>query len=175
MYPLWINVVGFQAGWWACILGAAGALEIPSIAFAFGLAITHLRCSATPRADLQLAAVGLLIGIAVDTLLQYFSAITFYGWALGPLSPFWLWALWVLFSLTLNASLAFLKNLHWGVSALAGLVFGPLTYHAGVQLGAASMQTWTTSMLCIALAWMVVLPLMVYLAQNKFHTTRGDA
>jgi hypothetical protein len=68
-----------------------------------------------------------------------------------------------------------LKNLHWGVSALAGLVFGPLTYHAGVQLGAASMQTWLTSMLCIALAWMVVLPLMVYLAQNKFHTTRGDA
>ena len=175
MYPLWINVVGFQAGWWACILGAAGELEIPSIAFAFGLAITHLRWSATPRADLQLAAIGLLIGVVVDTLLQYFSAITFYGWALGPLSPFWLWALWVLFSLTLNASLAFLKNLHWGVSALAGFVFGPLTYHAGAQLGAASMQTWLTSMLCIALAWMVVLPLMVYLAQNKFHTTRGDA
>jgi len=37
------------------------------------------------------------------------------------------------------------------------------------------MQTWTTSMLCVALAWMAVLPLMVDLAQNKFHTTRGDA
>lgn len=175
MYPLWINVVGFQAGWWACILGVGGALEIPSILFALALVCTHLRWSVTRAADIQVAVVGLLIGLVVDSLLQYFSAIVFYGWALGPLSPFWLWALWLMFSLTLNASLAFLKTMPWGVSALAGFIFGPMTYYAGVQFGAASLSAWTTSMLCIALIWMVVLPFMVYLAQKIVLTTRGDA
>lgn len=174
MYPLWINVVGFQAGWWACVGSAGGAFEIPSLVFALALVIAHLWWSSSPAAELQLAAVGLLMGIVVDSLLQYFSVISFYGWALGPLCPFWLWALWVMFSLTLNTSLAFLKAMPWWVSALAGCIFGPLSYYAGVQFGAASLHENVSSLFCLALTWMVVLPLMVFCAHKLFHTTRGD-
>jgi uncharacterized membrane protein YhaH (DUF805 family) len=100
--------------------------------------------------------------------------IDFYGWALAPLSPFWLWMLWVLFALTLNTSLAFLKQAPLILSALAGLVFGPLTYIAGAQLGAASFDKTWPHVIMLGVTWMFALPALVRMAQIiSSQTHRG--
>ncbi len=163
MYRL-VNAIGFQTAWWACIAGVGHGLEVPALAYCTVLAAAHLLYIDKRKQELQLAAVALFIGIVVDTALQSISVIDFYGWALWGMSPFWLWALWVLFAMTLNASLAFLKDQPLWLSGAAGLLFGPLTYYAGTQLGAASFDASVTHVLALALAWMLALPAMVMVA-----------
>lgn len=168
---MWLNVLGFQAGWWACVLGAGQSMEMPSIALGWVLVCAHVWLCTHRRAEIQLLLLSVAIGILADSALQSSGLISFYGWALEPLSPFWLWTLWALFGLTLNASLAFLKRLHWGVSALAGLVFGPITYHTGAAFGAAAVPAGGLATVGLALTWMVLLPLLVFAAQRLSSPT----
>ena len=167
-----INAVGFQAGWWACVAGVGLGLEIESIVFCAVLAGLHLYASPAPRQECLLAVLTVIVGIGVDSLLQHLSIIQFDGKALDPLSPFWLWALWGIFALTLNSSLAFLQRQSLILSAILGLAFGPLTYCAGAQLGAATLDATLPHLLALALAWMLTLPLLVLAAQRIFPTNQ---
>ena len=162
----WINAAGFQAGWWACILGVGHQRELEALAFCLSWIGIQVYVSHTRTQDIRLALLALLLGILIDTALQQLAVIEFYGWALGPLSPFWLWALWLMFALTLNSSLAFLKHQPRITCAALGLVLGPLTYMAGANLGAAA---WTPSFVSVAWlcgAWMIAMPLLVSAAQH---------
>ena len=161
-----INALGFQTGWWACIVGVGHGLEWHAMGLCAVLVWLHLYDSRHRREDIMLAAVALALGLVIDSLLQYFSVIHFYGWALWALSPFWLWMLWVLFAMTLNASLDFLQTLPLWVSAIVGGVAGPLTYLAGASFGAAAMDPTLTHVSLLALAWGMALPLLVVLARQ---------
>lgn len=166
-----INALGFQAGWWACIVGAARGAELPALAFCGLLAAVHLRYCERPRAEALLAMQVLFVGIALDTLLQAQGVIRFKGLlpsALALLSPPWLWMLWVLLALTLNASMAFLQRLHWSLVALAGATLGPASYVAGAQLGAAAFEPSALRLGALSLAWMLVLPALVFMARRAF-------
>jgi Protein of unknown function (DUF2878) len=167
-----INAVWFQIGWWACILGASHGLEVAALVFCSAWVCLHLIYTDNAKQEIKLALVVLLIGIVADTSLQFFSVISFYGWSLGPLSPFWLWVLWAMFALTLRSSLAFLHN-RLALSALLGLLFGPLTYLSGAQLGAAALEATPMHIGVMALTWMVVLPATVFLSQKISPTQRG--
>lgn len=155
-----LNALGFQAGWWACVVGAAQGQQALAIAFSLLLVAAHLRFAPHRQADIRLAMASLVIGVAADTLLQALGVIGFAGASWGHLSPPWLWMLWVLFALTLNASLDFLKGLHWSLVAALGAVFGPLSYIVGARLGAASFDGSTGGTAILALTWGVALPLL---------------
>lgn len=167
-----VNALGFQAGWWACVLGVVHGYETAALLFCGLLVFAHLAWVGHARQEIPLAAVALLLGIAVDTLLQSFAVIHFEGRAWGALSPFWLWMLWVLFALTLNSSMAFLKRLPLLISAAAGLVFGPLSYLAGAALGAASLHRAFFELSALALAWMMALTILVWMAQRISNDTK---
>jgi hypothetical protein len=167
-----VNALGFQAGWWACVLGVVHGYETAALVFCGLLVLAHLSWVAHARQEIQLAGMALLLGIALDTLLQFFAVIHFEGRAWGTLSPFWLWMLWILFALTLNSSLAFLKRLSLLVAAAAGLVFGPLSYLAGAALGAASLHRSFFELSILALAWMLALPVLVWMAQKISTDTK---
>ena len=167
-----VNALGFQAGWWACVLGVVHGYEAVGLAFCSLLVVAHLVWVGPARTEMQMALVALLLGIAIDTLLQSFAVIHFEGRAWGALSPFWLWMLWVLFALTLNSSLAFLKRLPLRASAAAGLVFGPLSYLAGAALGAASLHRSVFELSILAMAWMLALPVLVWMAQKISTDTK---
>ena len=171
---LFLNAFGFQTAWWACIAGVGHGLEIPALVYGLVLAGLHVAFAPSPWQEVQLAAIALALGIAIDTVLQATSVIQFYGWSLAFLSPFWLWLLWALFAMTLNTSLAFLQTKPLWLSAWAGLVFGPLTYYAGAQLGAASFEHSLPHISALALAWMVTLPFLVYMAQQLFTPHKGQ-
>lgn len=116
--------------------------------------------------ELKLMLFTVIIGVVVDSLLQRLSVIQFDGKALGLLSPFWLWALWGIFALTLNSSLAFLKRQSLIVSAALGGVFGPVTYYAGSTLGAAELDVTPVRILALGTAWAIAMPLLVVIAQR---------
>lgn len=167
-----VNALGFQFGWWACIAGIGHGFEVESMAFSVFLITVHVYFSTHRWQDIQIAVFALAAGIVVDSALQYLSVIQFYGWAIGPLSPFWLWVLWLMFALTLNASLAFLKNCSLVISAALGAIFGPLTYYAGATLGAAQLDFSPFNIVMLAMTWMLVLPLLVMTAQALSHTQK---
>jgi hypothetical protein len=167
-----VNALGFQAGWWACVLGVVHGYETAALVFCGLLVLAHLSWVAHARQEIQLAGVALLLGIFLDTLLQSFAVIHFEGRAWGWLSPFWLWTLWVLFALTLNSSLAFLKRLPLLIAAAAGLVFGPLSYLAGAALGAAYLHRSLFELSVLALVWMMALPILVWMAQRISTDTK---
>jgi hypothetical protein len=170
---LFLNILGFQTAWWACIAGVGRGLEIPALVYGLVLAGLHLRFAHQPQQEAKLAALALVFGMAADTLLQTTSVISFYGWALGPLSPFWLWLLWALFAMTLNTSLKFLQSHTLWLSVAAGLVFGPLTYYAGAQLGAASFDSTPIHFGALAITWGLALPVLVYAARHFFTPSKG--
>jgi Protein of unknown function (DUF2878) len=160
-----LNALGFQMGWWACVAGVGQGLDIAALVFCSVLVCVHLFFSDWRWVEIKVALIACAIGVVVDTALQYALVIDFYGWALPPLSPFWLWMLWVLFALTLNTSLAFLKQAPLIISALAGLVFGPLTYIAGAKYGAASFDNTLPHIAILGVTWMLSMPALVRMAQ----------
>ncbi len=166
-----INAVGFQVAWWALVAGVAPGYEGAALALSALLAAAHLRFfSPRPKRELGLALAAWLLGLGFDSLLQAGGFITFQGASLGPLSPFWLWALWALFGLTLDASMSFLQRRHWALSAVLGGVFGPLSYLAGAKLGAATLVANPLNFAALALAWAIAMPLLVWLARSTDRT-----
>ncbi|HCH65533.1 MAG TPA: DUF2878 domain-containing protein [Deltaproteobacteria bacterium] len=156
-----------QVGWFACILGAANGLPWLGPLIVALLAL-HFIQSATdrPRAALRLLAVA-VIGLVTDSLLMV-SGVLIFPEAVQimpalPGPPVWMVALWVGFGTTLGGALRALR-MRWLGSVLVGAVFGALGYRAGVALGAAELGApipWSLG--CVALAWGVVLPLMLQL------------
>jgi hypothetical protein len=160
-----INAIGFQLGWLVCIASVKFDLEAPALLFCSVLVGLHFYFSHTFLSDLKLSFIVFGLGVLIDSSLQYFSVISFYGWALGPLSPFWLWMVWVMFALTLNYSLAFLQKKHLMLSVLLGLVFGPMSYLAGAKLGAADFDNSLAHLLTLGIIWMLTLPALVFTCQ----------
>lgn len=163
-----LNALGFQLAWWLCILSVPQGLEPLALALCALLALLHLRFSSARMAEIRLAGLALLTGLLIDSGLQAAGVITFHGAALGALSPYWLWALWLLMALTLRSSLSFLLSRPLALSALAGAVFGPLSYHAGASLGAADWTPSLAHVAALAFCWSLALPLLVGRARTAW-------
>jgi hypothetical protein len=161
-----LNLIAFQLGWWACVLSVRSDLEWAALLFAGALAGLQLIWSKKRLLELKLLLWVLPLGIALDSLAQLYWGWTFYGWSISYLSPFWLWMVWVLFTLTLRSSMAFLHNLPRAIQALMGFVMGPLSYIGGAQFGAASFETEPTKLLIMAFAWAVITPLLVQFSKD---------
>lgn len=131
------NLVVFEAGWTACVLGGSlvGALV------AGALLAVHLRWVAHPGEWRWLVGFALL-GLAVDGGLALTGGFQFHTdtLALGLL-PAWLWLLWPLFATLLHHSLAWL----WSrprLAVLGGAIGGPLSYYAGAELAGVTLAPW---------------------------------
>ena len=162
-----LNAVGFQSAWWALVAGAGHGMDTAACAFGAALALAHLYLSDQRVNEWRLASTVMLLGIAMDSILQAFGVLRFEGWAVGSLSPVWLWMLWLLFGMTLNSSLAFLKTKPLVLSAALGALLGPANYIAGAELGAAALDRTPEHIAALALTWMFALPAMVWLAQKS--------
>ena len=153
----WLNLIGFQAAWWACALfGNSGAL------FALIWLLAHLSLHPRRLPELQVVLVGGAIGCLVD------AALSASGWLVFPghwILPFWLCVLWGCFAATLNNSLKFLQT-RLPLAALLGATGGPLSYYAGTELGRLSFASTLATLLLLAAVWAALLPGLLLLAQR---------
>lgn len=156
------NVLGFQAVWWACVLGAgAGRAWAGPLAVA-AFAVVHLRLTPTPARDLRLLAAAVLFGLLLDGLFGA-SGLLVYAAANGPaaLAPAWILALWAGFALTLTHSMAWLATRPLAAAAF-GCVGGPLAYAgAAAVAGAVTFpHGGTVALGAVAAGWALALPLL---------------
>lgn len=159
-----LMMLAVQAGWAACVVGAASGRGWlgPSVV----AVMLSVRVATEPhKAEfIRMLVSALLIGVALDGLLAATGVLVFPDAAESPWPiPVWLMALWGNFVLALDA-------LHWLASrpALAGAVGavgGPLAYLAGARLGAVTLgPTEAGALVAIALEWAAALPLLLLLA-----------
>ena len=159
-----INVVLFQAAWFAAVLGAArGMLWLGPLSMIPVLAL-HLALEENRRGEARLLLAAGLLGFLFDTTFVAGGVFTPLQHLFPrPISPPWMICLWLNFAATLNVSLAWLRG-HFILAAAFGAVGGPLAYYSGARLGATETLPTTTGMLLLAIGWGIMTPLLVWLA-----------
>lgn len=169
-----LNFVMFQAGWFACVLGAANGMGWLGIVVVSLLVIIHLAMARRRLAELVLLVTVGLMGFLWESIVASQGLLVFTP-ALSPnnLAPYWMAALWVIFATTLNLSLAWLKYRKFFAAILAAIA-GPLAYLAGTRLGALEIPELMTGMLVLAAGWALLFPLSLLLAErlNGFAVIR---
>ena len=159
-----INVVLFQAAWFAAVLGAArGMFWLGPLAMIPTLAI-HLLLQNNRRGEMKLLLAAGLLGLVFDTTFVAGGVFTPLQHLFPrPFSPPWMIGLWVNFAATLNVSMAWLRG-RYLLAALFGAIGGPLAYYSGAKIGATESLPTMTGMLLLAIGWGCITPLLVWLA-----------
>lgn len=161
-----VNVLLFQAGWFACVLGASRGLSWQGALAALTIAAFIALRSRHPRGELALAGAAALSGFGFDSALTMAGWVEFKGAAPAPLlSPVWMVALWALFATTLNVSLRWLRE-RPALGMLFGAVGGPAAYYAGERLGALRFAEPLAGLAAVAAGWALATPLLVALARR---------
>ena len=160
------NIVMFQVGWFACVLGAAKGLPWLGTGVTVAVLAWHVMRAARPAEELKLVAVVLLIGAVWDSLLVSLGWIAYpEGTLIAGAAPHWILALWVLFATTLNVSMRWLKQRPL-IAFLLGAVCGPLSYWGAVRLGAVTFTQPTTAVIALAVGWALIMPALMMLSKR---------
>jgi hypothetical protein len=166
---LLVNFIGFQVGWFACVLGAANDKELLGIFIALGIVIYHVVNQGGLLKELKLVLAATAIGLLWETwvlnldILRYPSHPDALFWA-----PTWLIMMWALFATTINLSMGWLKG-RWVLSVFMGAVFGPLAFIGGERLGAVVFLDSTLSIITLSVGWGLLMPLLLWIAERINH------
>lgn len=163
-----LNYVLYQAGWLACVLGAAW--RWPQAGALVGLAClaAHVALARRRRDEIALAAAAVATGAIVDTLQIRLGTLAFpTGAIVAWLPPPWLLVIWAQFANTMHFSMRWLLG-RPRTAAAFGALGGPLAFWAGQRLGAVDLdpRLWP-SLLVLAFLWSLALPLLVRLAARQ--------
>jgi hypothetical protein len=161
-----INVVIFQAAWFAGVLGAAHHVPLWGTAVVLAAMAWHLAVSARPLQELKLMAVITVLGLVVETVTSWQGNVVYTSGQPHPYwPPYWMVALWGLMAIALNVTMRWLKR-RWLLAAVLGAVVGPLSYWSGVRLGAAQFVAATPALVTLAVVWLVCMPLLMWLSDR---------
>jgi len=167
-----VNVVLYQAGWLACVLGAAHGMPWAGVVAAAAIVAWHLSRAGQPRAEARLIAAAIVVGAVFETLLVQAGWVRYAEGALvAGTAPVWMVALWAMFATTLNVSLRPLRTHPW-VAAVLGAVGAPLAYYAGARLGALQLADFHAGLAAIAIGWAWLTPLLLASARRNDGFTR---
>ena len=166
------NILGFQVGWWACILGVSrGIPYLGPVVMLIFIAI-HFYFFSRDLNELKLILFFAIGGTFIDTGIAY-SGVLVYN---GPynfkylVAPMWITAMWCGFVTTVNHSMAWLKN-RWSFAFLLGAIFGPLAYITANKFGAIQFRSNIyTVFLILGLIWGASIPVIYWInAKIRFN------
>lgn len=152
-----LNLLMFQAYWFACILG--GNLIAVMGLLCYGL--LYSRFVGNPLKQWEALLAILFCGGLMDAIMAYTHIITFNA---TEALPIWLACLWLGFATLFFHGLQWLRKFSLPVIALIGAILGPLTYWSGAQLSNNSLSSGlTVFIISYATAWAILLPLFTHI------------
>ncbi|MDK9557811.1 DUF2878 domain-containing protein [Marinobacter sp. M216] len=158
-----LNFVVFQAGWLICILYPG----MPAAGLVAGLLVLHLLLVSQKRmSELQFIGLGTVLGASLD-LLWFRSGILASADGEVLLTPPWLVAIWAIFMTTLSHSLDWISRKAWLPFVLAPIA-GPFAYWSASKLGAVILPELVPSLMALAIGWLVVFPLLLFLRKSLY-------
>lgn len=175
--PRWAATVYFvlgQAGWFACVLGATHHVAYLGIGLVMVLIALHLLQAEGPGAEAKLLVIVMLIGGAWETIQVHVGFLAYDQNGPGGIAPLWLFALWGLFAAQINTTYRWLKPRLWA-AVLLGALAGPLSFRAGASLGALRFVHPFAAFATLAIAWAVLLPLVIILSRRWDGVSMADS
>ena len=171
------NFVLFQLAWFAAILGGASGYDGLAALPALVVVLLHLGLNRSVwRGEVWLILGVTALGLIAETVFISLGALHYAGQAMGAVvPPVWILALWLAFGTLPNGSLHWLNG-RMVLQIMLGAVLGPLSYLAGVRLGAATLGVpeWV-SIGVIAIGWGLAMPIMFQLATRLAAGFRSPA
>ena len=154
------NVVGFQATWLASIAGAGAGVAWAGPLAALIFVALMLAFGGRAREDLRMLAIALGLGVGFDSLFAASGWLVYaQPWPWTWAAPVWIASLWAGFALTLNHSMAFLRNRPLA-AALFGAIGGPLAYLSAARafdaVAFGAPMAWVLA--ALAVGWALLLP-----------------
>ena len=165
-----LNILGFQIGWFACVLGSANQQPWLGVLISCLVIFVHISRSHHPAFESKFLVAAVIIGIIFDGIPQSLGWITFDPVAFWPdiLPPPWMMMLWALFASTMNISLSWLKHKTL-LAMLIGVVAGPLAYWSGARLGALQLSNISAAIIYLSIGWGCIVPVLLKIAASKDH------
>lgn len=158
-----LNFIVFQVGWLVCVLYPGVTAVATVLAF---LVVHFVLVSQHRLRELQFIGLGTVLGAALD-LLWFRTGILASSEGEIWLTPPWLVALWAIFMTTLNHSLGWIGRKPWLPFVLAPMA-GPFAYWSASQLGAVSLPALLPSLLALAIGWLIVFPLLLFVRNSLY-------
>lgn len=159
------NFLLFQIGWFACVLGGAYDQVIIGSMIAIAVIAYHLYQANDTAREIRLLILALIIGLVFESIFTFQGLARYsHGQVFDFIAPLWMILMWPLFATTLNLSMRWLKGLTPLLIAMVGAIFAPLAYYAGNRLGAVEYDHFNLSMIIIATAWALLLPILVIIS-----------
>jgi hypothetical protein len=164
-----LNLALYEAGWFACVLGAARGHGGAGAALAGCLLLIHLALTSDRSSEVKIAALCGALGFVLDSAQALTGRLSFTGpffASNSALAPVWVVMLWLQLGTTLRYSLAWLSH-RYLLAAAFGAAGGPVAFLAGERLGAATWgePRWLTG-LSLAVVWGLATPLLVFVADR---------
>lgn len=162
-----VNYALYQAGWFACILGAASRWPLAGTLIAMALTAVHVLISRDRVGELRLIALALGLGVAVEWYQVRSGTYAFTsGVVVAWISPPWLLMMWAQFATTFRSSLSAIMLVPQR-AALFGAVGGPIAFWAGERLGAVTLAepVWQ-GQVRLSVSWGVALSVCALLARR---------
>ncbi|MCA9743679.1 MAG: DUF2878 domain-containing protein [Deferribacteres bacterium] len=162
-----VNFIGYQAGWFCCVLGAAHGYPYLGPIFVVLFLAWHFHTVKQRAQEMRFVLMVAALGLVADSLfkatglLKYASPVPDVSW----LAPIWIVAIWALFASSLNSSLRWLRGR--GVLSLAfGAILGPMSYLAGERIGAAMLGPNRVLVIAVlSIVWAAVMPTLMHLSE----------
>jgi len=161
-----VNLAASEAGWFACVYGAANAMPWLGPLVVLVLIGMHLRLASQAMLEIRLLVSAVLLGLVADSIPVALGWVSYPSgnWIQG-FAPYWILAMWAMFATTLNVSMKWLRNRKL-LAAVLGAAGGPLAYIAGQKLGGIRFEEPVFALITIAIVWAVAMPLMVSMARR---------
>ncbi|MDH4055860.1 MAG: DUF2878 domain-containing protein [Gammaproteobacteria bacterium] len=163
---LLVNIVVFQAAWLLSVIG--GAQQMPwlgPLVTLVALAL-HLRAARKPFEEVLLILSCGVMGLCFDSYLVAMGWVTYKaGLFSAYIAPYWIITMWMLFAMTLNVSMRWLRGKP-KLAALFGFYGGPASYMAGQALGGIILINEFAALAALAIGWAIMMPMLVWLSEN---------
>ena len=163
---LWINIAVFQVAWLLSVIG--GAQQMPwlgPLAVFIGL-LGHLKAARRPFDEFLLVLTCGFIGAFFDSVLVATGWVTYKAGLFSEhLAPYWIITMWMLFAMTLNVSMRWLRGKP-KLAALLGAYGGPASYFGGEALGGIVIVNPLAAYTTLALGWALIMPVLMRLSEN---------
>jgi hypothetical protein len=153
----------FQAGWFACVL-FPGFAAVGVVILLVGFHLVFI--SQARMSELQFIGAGVVLGGLLDGL-WFNTGVLDNGVSGFQLTPVWILGLWAAFTTTLSHSLSWIGSRPW-LPFVCAPVAGPFAYWSASKLGAVEMPDLTLSLAALALGWLVVFPLLLFIRKTLY-------
>jgi len=153
------NIILFQAGWLACVLGALYVSPVAGVIYAFCFIAYHLYLHKQPLNELVFILLITVVGYLIDSQLVRYGYFDYYDHQDWVMAPLWIAALWAMFSTTIGRSLSWLSN-RLAIAVMLGAIFGPVAYYSAAEIGAVSVLKNNQGLYVQSLIWAVMMPVM---------------